>query len=160
MLVDVSLLTILNVGRRKKKKCDLSKPICLRCRKSIGSVVCEWPAHVPSSSSGDDTHRSRSHTDTYHKEDDSSGSSPIKSESPPETTLVVRRQKASDRRHNAFKSDNSENLSRLPSPRSSIEHKITVKLPAGVNKVAPYVALTFEIIMSSLCTDRRQRSFS
>lgn len=123
-------LTPLISGRRKKKKCDLAKPECVRCRKSTGSVVCEWPAHASSEDGG----RYHPRLDVDARRDPIQMS--MESGSPSQTTMVL---------HDSRRKSNNGTLPRntwehgweAPSPQNSIENCITISLPAGVNKVSP-----------------------
>ncbi|THX48773.1 hypothetical protein D6D06_08923 [Aureobasidium pullulans] len=120
--------------RRKKKKCDLSRPICLRCRKSLGVVACEWPAHAAPGSSEVARPHQRADLNEGH---DPSIRPPNMSGSPSETIMVVR-EKPGKSTHRAVTSRPSGQVWQPPpSPQNSIENCITVSLPAGVNKVSP-----------------------
>jgi hypothetical protein len=126
-------LTSFISGRRKKKKCDLAKPVCMRCRKSTGSVVCEWPAHAPGSEDGG----------RYHPRLDIEprrGPIPMlmNSESQPQTTMVLR-DSGRVSNHGTLPPDSAGHGWEAPSPHNSIENCITLSLPTGVKKVSPYV---------------------
>ncbi|KAI4716026.1 hypothetical protein E4T48_07771 [Aureobasidium sp. EXF-10727] len=120
--------------RRKKKRCDLAKPVCVRCRKSIGSVVCEWPAHAASLAS-EDVGRYQSDLDL------DAGRDPIRlsanSGSSSQTTVVLREKGRS--KHGMNTPNTTERVWETPpSPQNSIENCITISLPSGVKTVSPY----------------------
>ncbi|KAI5194270.1 hypothetical protein E4T39_08701 [Aureobasidium subglaciale] len=120
--------------RRKKKKCDLAKPFCLRCRKSIGNVVCEWPAHAAAPLATEDD-RAQPVPDDFN-----AGQNPLPflrdPGSPSETTLVLRDKESISNRSNSI-SHTKEDIWRPPSPQNNIENAITIRLPEGVKKVTP-----------------------
>lgn len=119
--------------RRKKKKCDLAKPVCVRCRKSIGSVVCEWPAHAASLAS-EDGGRYQPRLDLDARRDPIQMS--INPGSPSQSVMVIR-----DKGQKGIRGTTTSNITRraweTPSPQNSIENCITVDLPAGVKTVSP-----------------------
>jgi hypothetical protein len=130
---DTSLqLTLLSSGRRKKKKCDLAKPDCVRCRKSTGSVVCEWPPHTSSQAS--------EHGGKYQPRIEfDSRRDPVQMSkgfgSSTQTTMVLRDTGRNSDRDN-LPSD-SRGWWETPSPQNSIENCITISLPTGINKANP-----------------------